>query len=435
MKNPMTDTISRLAIANSLAHWRYSLSTILIMGIGLLSIWMFRGYMLKVGDLYRDHFTVRSMFGEILIEPENADNDDKIGGITGNQQQSLQTFFAQDADSIEAVVRFLKVDGQITFGAENSLFDGLAYDITSGEKIRSEKWSWNAVAGRPLKAPGEIVLGRAMARLLACEFDSEHYLEPSDNGHAYIAKERPFTCGSNEGQVSVVTDKGQIRSQSMKVVGLMDVGFRDLDRTWMMMDIQDGQLLLKTNELSWISLKARGSSVKLLDDVRVYLAEHRLPLVATPWDKHRYTDLYRRTMGLLRVFEVFVLSILSGIVGISVFNLMSKIVSERRREIGLLRSVGFNSRKILRLFLTESIFTSILGLSIGAAASLGFANVANRLGILYKAGILSEPVPFAINPELSLFVSTALILGGVSIIASLTAVRKALRKTVIECLM
>jgi len=42
-----------------------------------------------------------------------------------------------------------------------------------------------------------------------------------------------------------------------------------------------------------------------------------------------------------------------------------KIVSERRREIGLLRTIGIKRSKVIQLILTESIFLALIGLILG----------------------------------------------------------------------
>jgi putative ABC transport system permease protein len=44
---------------------------------------------------------------------------------------------------------------------------------------------------------------------------------------------------------------------------------------------------------------------------------------------------------------------------------MIKIVSERRREIGLLRTIGIKRTKIMQIILSESIFLALIGLFLG----------------------------------------------------------------------
>jgi len=57
-----------------------------------------------------------------------------------------------------------------------------------------------------------------------------------------------------------------------------------------------------------------------------------------------------------------------GISGLGV--IMVRAVRERRREIGILRSLGFQSRTVGRSFLLESAFVALEGLLVGAALAI-----------------------------------------------------------------
>jgi putative ABC transport system permease protein len=82
------------------------------------------------------------------------------------------------------------------------------------------------------------------------------------------------------------------------------------------------------------------------------------------------------------------LGLLVGIAGLGV--VMVRAVRERRREIGVLRSLGFLSHSVRRAFLFESAFTSIQGILIGAALALVTAQQ------LIETGEFGETAEFAI---------------------------------------
>jgi putative ABC transport system permease protein len=62
-----------------------------------------------------------------------------------------------------------------------------------------------------------------------------------------------------------------------------------------------------------------------------------------------------------------------AVAGLGVMNLMLVSVSERTREVGLLKAVGAARRQILALFLTEAVLLAATGAAVGLA--LGFALV------------------------------------------------------------
>ena len=75
------------------------------------------------------------------------------------------------------------------------------------------------------------------------------------------------------------------------------------------------------------------------------------------------------TEGLIGILEVFVgLGLGVGIAAMGIFAL--RAVAERRREIGMLRAVGFNRRMVLGALVLEYTFVTVLGIAIGVALGL-----------------------------------------------------------------
>ena len=76
-----------------------------------------------------------------------------------------------------------------------------------------------------------------------------------------------------------------------------------------------------------------------------------------------------------------------GIAGLGV--VMVRAVRERRREIGMLRAMGFPARTIRRAFLTEAIFVALQGIVIGSA--LGMLTAWSLLSFSKTFGNLELP--------------------------------------------
>lgn len=94
----------------------------------------------------------------------------------------------------------------------------------------------------------------------------------------------------------------------------------------------------------------------------------------------------------------------------SVLMTMMKSVSERTREIGTLRSLGFLRRHIVGLF------------------------ALNGAGITYKAGVLSESIPLVVGVSPRAYVFGFVFLTGVAIAAALLPARRAARMGIPEAL-
>jgi putative ABC transport system permease protein len=75
------------------------------------------------------------------------------------------------------------------------------------------------------------------------------------------------------------------------------------------------------------------------------------------------------TEGVIGLLEIFVgLGLGVGIAAMGILAL--RAVVERRREIGMLRSMGFTQREVLTSFVLEYSFITLLGLGIGAALGI-----------------------------------------------------------------
>jgi putative ABC transport system permease protein len=73
--------------------------------------------------------------------------------------------------------------------------------------------------------------------------------------------------------------------------------------------------------------------------------------------------------------SVALISLIVGSIGI--MNIMLVSVTERTREIGLMKSLGYTRKDILTLFLTESIILSLIGGIGGTVLGIGVAFIAN----------------------------------------------------------
>ena len=102
----------------------------------------------------------------------------------------------------------------------------------------------------------------------------------------------------------------------------------------------------------------------------------------------------------LRNFLVAV-ALISLIVGsIGIMNIMLVTVTERTREIGIMKALGFSSMDILLLFLVESVIISLFGGLIGLGLGIGGAYIVTtilKLPFLYSPYIFEAGLIVAIT--------------------------------------
>ncbi len=94
------------------------------------------------------------------------------------------------------------------------------------------------------------------------------------------------------------------------------------------------------------------------------------------------TELLQQLQDILELLQNFIvgiaaISLLVGSIGIA--NIMLVSVTERTREIGIMKAVGAQNREVLGLFLAEAVILGVVGAVLGTALGL----LAGYLGALY----------------------------------------------------
>jgi len=88
-------------------------------------------------------------------------------------------------------------------------------------------------------------------------------------------------------------------------------------------------------------------------------------------DSSRMLESITSSLGTMTTFVMAIAGISLLVAATSIFNVMMMSVTERVREIGIMRSIGTQKSEIRRMFLYESIILGIVGAGIGAILSLG----------------------------------------------------------------
>ena len=92
--------------------------------------------------------------------------------------------------------------------------------------------------------------------------------------------------------------------------------------------------------------------------------------VVTIQDSSRMMESITSTVGTLTTFVMAIAGISLLVAATSIFNVMMMSVTERIREIGILRSIGTRKNEVLRMFIYEAVILGLVGAAIGAIMSL-----------------------------------------------------------------
>lgn len=427
----------RVARRNVRRNVFHSLGSVLAIAVGFVAIALFDGYLTHFRDEQNAAFADLFMMGDLLVEVEGAsDIENDVAGrvLLGQREQAfLRRYFASREAEVAAWMPLLYSWGFATNGKATARFISFGYDPPSGEKVRG-RYVWNTVSGRPLREPGEssALLALGLASLLECEPQG-----PIPPGAELLApEERPFSCRRDRIQVVASTASGQLNVVEPKVVGLFDGGTQGMDVQFMQMPLALTQKLLDTDGLSMVM-------VRLADRARAHAFAAELvaagraegiALAATPWMEHAVGVDARRGFQTLDVFRQLVSVVVVVIAGMTVLTTMAKAVSERTREIGTLRSLGFLRRQIVALFAMEAALLAVVASAIGLVFTIAVTWALNAADIIAPAGLLARPIRLGVAYLPATWLGAAVFLSAVAALAAVVPARRAVRQRIPDAL-
>jgi putative ABC transport system permease protein len=417
-----------IAFRGILRNWRQSFTALISISTSFVSLTLFQGYMDDVQKMYEESNVKREMMGHLIIE--NSDSKKQLS--LADQNVIMKEL--QNRSEVEAVVRMLPISGTITNGQSSMVFVGIGSDVSEGIKMRAPNWEWNALAGSPLSKENHgLLIGQKLSRILGCKPDDLPDFVQGLGG--FSAKIRPMNCPSAHLQLNVVTTHGQMNSINSELTGITDAVYKELDERFVSLPLSTAQQLIDSDKVGYISVKMKNEkeAPALRDELNTIFKQHG-GISVVKWQDHRLGDLYNRTMDLLTIFRNFVVSVILIICSMSVFNTILRNISERSREIGTLRSMGLEPLHIKLLFAFEAMLISGLACILGVILSEGLEFIINLIGLTYKPGVFSSPVPFTIYVAPSLLLQTAIFLSVLVLLTTLLSVRKPLRQRITECL-
>ncbi len=431
----------RIAARNVRKNARHSAGTILAIAVGFLALVLVDGYLSFIERDQNQAIAERLMVRDLMVErPDSADLRQSARPFAeaelGEREQAfLDAWLDGRGGEVVARVRYLYAWGSASTGRASAPFYGFGYEVEAGAKVRG-RFAWDAVAGRPLQRAGAdaVVLGRGLGAQLDCEAVGSPRLYGRDGRP--IEEERPFACRRPRVQLVANTAYGQLNAIEPEVVGLIDGGLVEFDSKYVNMPLPLAQRLLDTKAVS-------GYVVRLADPAAARAFSRTLDAAARaqgigvhayPWMEHSNSEETRRSMATLGVYRVLVAMVVVLIAAMSVLTTMAKAVSERTREIGTLRSLGFLRRHVVRLFAIEAALLSLAGTAVGAALALAITFLVNRAGITYGAGLASMPIELKIAVRTDTYVLSAAFLAILAALAALVPARRASRTRIPDAL-
>ncbi|HAJ80328.1 MAG TPA: permease [Fibrobacteres bacterium] len=211
-------------------------------------------------------------------------------------------------------------------------------------------------------------------------------------------------------------DNGELsttpRMARFVVSGIFETGMYEYDLNLVYISLGIAQNLLNIHGVEGIQIKTSDvfQADRIAKNVKDSLGGY--PLRAIDW-KSQNKSLFE----WMRLERLIIFLVISLIILVAAFNIISSLIMmilEKRREIGILMSMGATHGSIMRIFMLNGVVIGFLGSTVGTALGLGLCYIQQRWALIPLPGdiyfINKLPVSIQWFPDVILIYVSANIL-------------------------
>ncbi len=156
-----------------------------------------------------------------------------------------------------------------------------------------------------------------------------------------------------------------------------------------------------------------------------------------PYYTQDWMALNQSLFSALKLEKLAMAVILSLIILVAAFNIISTlimVVTDKTREIGILKSMGLTDRRVLRLFILQGLTIGLVGTALGTLGGLGLVWLLDRYKLISLPGdvYMVDSLPLALDPlDLAFIVVTSIV---IAFAATIYPARQAARLQPVEAI-
>jgi lipoprotein-releasing system permease protein len=157
-------------------------------------------------------------------------------------------------------------------------------------------------------------------------------------------------------------------------------------------------------DLAGLGTAVSGIEARTSDPYRAQEVSRRIDgALGIPYRTDNWMNMNQSLFNALKLEKLALMLILLLIVVVAAFNIVSTlvmVVTDKTREIGVLKSMGMTSRRILRLFMVQGLVIGIVGATIGGSLGGAVTYVVDRFKLISIPGDIYfiSHLPVKIDP-------------------------------------
>ncbi|MFH7880492.1 MAG: ABC transporter permease [Candidatus Aenigmatarchaeota archaeon] len=273
------------------------------------------------------------------------------------------------------------------------------------------------------------------------QIEKGRYLLSNDKNVAVLGNRVAYSIFKNEIRVGDIIN---INGESFKVVGILQPAgaLSVLTDSAIFIPKEDARRILKLNNKDVSSIVVKVNDVSQVDDIAKEI-ERRLRIFRKVNENNQdftvtTTQLIKQqVMSIAETTTLFLtliaaISLLVG--GIGIANTMFTSVMERTRLIGTLKALGMTNKDVMVLFILESIILSLIGGILGISVGIIVSDLIGRITIfgIGMTSRTSQGIQLVVTPQI-VFLSLIFSIS-IGVLAGLIPARRAAKLQPVEAL-
>ena len=216
------------------------------------------------------------------------------------------------------------------------------------------------------------------------------YLKEGSLGGLIIGRPLFRQLGINLGEEVEVFNPNTLKPLKLKVSGIFEVGLYDFDNHFIAIPMQESKMFLdKSSNTVWtigIRIRKPENASVIRQKIRKINTED-INLIYTWFD---YNKALFSAIQLEKIVMFIILSVIILVASFNIFSTQTIRVVEKIKDVGILKSIGINSRGIGLIFCLQGIFIGMAGVIVGLVSGLGICAILKKTNLVKLPSLITQ---------------------------------------------